>query len=297
MTHDDHPMKGTAMTENDEAITPPVHITGPRGPWQRIREGMEARGNATVTTTWGEWLPTIVADTGLRALLGRDWQRYRRTPDPVVRTRLAASRLAVKYTAAAALALDPGDIDLAYRLGGRPYLRGFDQIDVSLTHTDELICVGISRIGRIGVDTEPAGRRMSFELMQDHVCTFDEKQELAALPEDEQSAAMLRLWTLKEAYTKAIGQGLRLSFTEFGFGAGSPALRAPDGRPAARGEWAFGTWPALGRYLVSIACHDLGLDPSRDTRVGTMLDDGFLGAVAELVALDEERETAPLAER
>jgi 4'-phosphopantetheinyl transferase len=295
------------MTENDPRITAPMHITGPRGPWQQVREGMDVRGNATVCTTWGEWLPTVVGDPGLRALLGRDWQRYRRTPDPVIRARFAASRLAVKYTAAAALALDPGDIDLAYRLGGRPYLRGFDQIDVSLTHTDELIAVGISRLGRIGVDTEPAGRRMSFELMQDHVCTFDEKQDLAVLPEQEQSAAMLRLWTLKEAYTKAIGQGLRLSFTEFGFGAGSPALLAPDGRPAARGEWAFGTYHSLGRYLVSIACHDCGLDPSEDTRVATMLDDGFLGAVAELVAQEaaEAREAEhvrpraaePLAER
>jgi len=285
------------MTGNDPRISPPVHITGPFGPWQDVQEGMTARGNATISTTWGEWLPAIVGNAALRALLGRDWQRYRRTPDPVVRARFAASRLAVKYTAAAALGLAPGDIDLAYRLGGRPYVRGFDQLDLSLTHTDELIAVGISRLGRIGVDTEPAGRRMSFELMQDHVCSFDEKLELAALPEQEQSAAMLRLWTLKEAYTKAIGQGLRLSFTEFGFGVASPALRAPDGRPATRDEWAFGTYPTLGRYLVSIACHDCGLDPSHDTRAETMLDDGFLGTVAELVAQEQATAPEPLAER
>ncbi|MFI8952450.1 4'-phosphopantetheinyl transferase family protein [Streptomyces sp. NPDC053750] len=281
------------MTENDARITPPMHVTGPRGPWEPVREGMALRGNATVCTTWGEWLPVLVGDRRLRALLGRDWQRYRRTPDPVVRFRFAASRIALKYTAAAALGLRPADIELAYRIGGRPYLRGFDQIDVSLTHTDELIAVGIGRLGRIGVDTEPAGRRMSFDLLQDHVCTSAEKEELATLPEEEQSAAMLRLWTLKEAYTKAIGQGLRLGFTEFGFKTGSPALLAPDGSPAERGEWAFGTYPVLGRYLVSVACHDCGLDPSRDTRAATMLDDGFLGAVAELVAWDTE----PLADR
>lgn len=281
------------MIEDDARITPPVHVTGPSGPWQPVREGMARRGNATVCTTWGEWLPVLVKDSGLRTLLGRDWQRYRRTPDPVVRFRFAASRLAVKYTAAAALGLRPAGIELAYRIGGRPYLRGFDQIDVSLTHTDELIAVGISRLGRIGVDTEPAGRRMSFDLLQDHVCTLAEKEELAALPEEEQTAEMLRLWTLKEAYTKAIGQGLRLGFTEFGFGTGSPALLTPEGNPAERGEWAFGTYPALGRYLVSVARHDSGLDPSRDTRAATMLDDGFFGAVAELVAGDTE----PLANR
>ncbi|MFC7310279.1 4'-phosphopantetheinyl transferase family protein [Streptomyces monticola] len=276
--------EGTPMPDTDaERITAPVHITGPEGPWKEVREGMDLRGNASVYTTWGEWLTVAVGDPALRPMLGRDWQRYRRTTDPTIRYRFAASRLAVKYTAAAALGATPAELDLAYRLGGRPYLRGFDQIDVSLTHTDDLIAVGISRLGRIGIDTEPADRVMSFELLQDHVCTFAEKKELARLPEGEQAAAMLRLWTLKEAYTKALGQGLRLSFTEFGFGTGSAGLLAPDGTPAESGEWAFGTYPALGRYLVSVACHDAGLDPARDTAVATMLDEGFMGAVAELI--------------
>ena len=33
---------------------------------------------------------------------------------------------------------------------------------------------------------------------------------------------MVRLWTLKEAYSKALGQGLRFRFTEFGFGLDVP---------------------------------------------------------------------------
>jgi 4'-phosphopantetheinyl transferase len=271
------------MTDDDARITPPVHVSGPRGPWEPVREGMVLRGNATVCTTWGEWLSTALGDPRLRTLLGRDWQRYRRTADPTIRYRFAAARLAVKYTAAAALGLAPAELDLAYKIGGRPFLRGFDQIDVSLTHTDDLIAVGISRTGRIGVDTEPVERVMSFDLLQDHVCTAAEKAALAVLPEDEQSAAMLRLWTLKEAYTKALGQGLRLGFTKFGFGSGGSGLLAPDGTPAGRGEWAFGTYPVLGRYLVSIARHDTGLDPSPDTSVATMLDEGFMGAVTELI--------------
>ncbi|MEV6583979.1 4'-phosphopantetheinyl transferase superfamily protein [Streptomyces sp. NPDC051582] len=287
-----------------ERITAPVHVTGPAGPWDAVREGMARRGNASVHTTWGEWLTAALAEPALRPLLGRDWQRYRHTTDPTIRFRFVASRLAVRYTAAAALGTDPAKLDLSYKPGGRPYLRGLDQIDLSLTHTDELIAVGISRNGRIGIDTEPADRRLAFSLLQNQVCTEAERAELAALPEAEQTAGMLRLWTLKEAYTKALGQGLRMGFSEFGFATGAsgtltgtPAasatsgtghtpgtgLLAPDGSPAAHGEWAFGTYPVLGRYLVSIACHDAGLDPSRDTAVSTMLDEGFVAMVSGLL--------------
>ncbi|MFJ5726182.1 4'-phosphopantetheinyl transferase family protein [Streptomyces sp. NPDC093149] len=272
----------TAAPGDTARITEPIHVSGPDGPWDPVREGMDLRGNAVVHTTWGEWLPGAVADPSLRPLLGRDWQRYRRTNDPTVRYRFVASRLATKFTAAAALGTRPAELDLAYKIGGRPYLRGLDQIDVSLTHTDDLIAVGISRNGRIGVDAEPADRHMSFELLQSHVCTPAERAGLAALPEAEQTAELLRLWTLKEAYTKALGQGLRLGFTEFGFG--TAGLLTPDGTPAARDEWAFTTHRVLGRYLVSVACHDSGLDTSRDTAVRTMLDEGFMEAVAALLA-------------
>ncbi|MFE1252097.1 4'-phosphopantetheinyl transferase family protein [Streptomyces sp. NPDC058735] len=266
-----------------DRVSEPVHVGGPHGPWHRVREDMRSRGNAVVFATWGEWLGPAVTDPGLRPLLGRDWQRYRRTTDPLVRFRFVTSRLVTKYTAAAALGTEAGELDLAYKIGGRPYLRGLDQVDISLTHTDDLIAVGVSRNGRIGVDAEPADRSMSFDLLHDHVCTPAERAGLEPLPEEQRAAALLRLWTLKEAYTKAVGQGLRLGFTEFGFGAGSAGLLAPDGRPASRGEWAFATHRALGRYLISVACHDAGLDTARDTAPHTMLDEGFMGAVTALL--------------
>ncbi|MDG9723665.1 4'-phosphopantetheinyl transferase superfamily protein [Streptomyces sp. DH41] len=284
----DTPLAHTPLAHTGPAgtdrISEPIHVGGPDGPWQAVREGMRLRGNAVVFTTWGEWLGTAVTDPGLRPLLGRDWQRYRRTEDPLIRYRFVTSRLVTKFTAAAALGVRATDLNLAYKIGGRPYLRGLDQVDISLTHTDDLIAVGVSRNGRIGVDAEPADRAMSFDLLHSHVCSPAERAELELLPQARRSAALLRLWTLKEAYTKAIGQGLRLGFTEFGFGADGAGLLTPGGRPASRGEWAFSTHRVLDRYLLSAACHDAGLDASRDTAARTMLDEGFMGAVADLLA-------------
>jgi 4'-phosphopantetheinyl transferase len=266
---------------------PPVHVPrpAPGRPWEKMLSHLDRDGSAVVIATWGEWLTAALADTGLRPLLGRDWQRYRRTRNAAARYRFLASRMVLKYTAAAVLRTDPVALDLAYRIGGRPFIRGFDQIDVSLSHTGDLITVGVSRTGRIGVDAEPTGREMSFDLLGRHMCTPTEGAELALMPPQRRAAELLRLWTLKEAYTKALGQGLRLGFTEFGFSLDSGTLSAADGSSAFCGEWAFATHLVLGgRYLVSTACQDTGLDTARDTAAHTMLDQGLTGAVEEALA-------------
>ncbi|MEV1026982.1 4'-phosphopantetheinyl transferase superfamily protein [Streptomyces sp. NPDC050264] len=260
-------------------IGEPIHVL-PTGPWPRVHDQLRRHGNAVVHTTWGEWLPATVTEPRLRRLLGRrDWSRWRRIPDPAVRYRFAASRLLMKYTAAAALQTRPELLEVSYRLGGRPFLRGFDQIDLSLTHTGELMAVGLSKDGRIGVDAEPTDRRMSVEVLQPQMCTPAEAAALAPLPQDEQAARTLRLWTLKEAYTKALGQGMRLRFTEFGFGPHGDRLLSRDGTAAFDSEWGFATHHVLGRYLLSTACHDEGLDTDHDVPAGSTLDAGFAAAM------------------
>ncbi|MGZ3119910.1 4'-phosphopantetheinyl transferase family protein [Streptomyces sp. H62] len=262
----------------------PLHVPRPTGPWPGVRENLATLGNALVCTTWSEWLPSVLTTRRLPQLLGADWPRYRRTPDAAVRYRFAASRLLIKNTAAAALAVPPEHLDLAYRLGGRPYLRGFDQIELSLSHTGDLIAVGLSRTGRIGVDVEPAQRPLRLDLLQRQVLTPAEARELDLLPAGRRAARVLRLWTQKEAYSKALGQGLRLGFKEFGFSGGR--LCAPDGTPVRGGEWGFATYPVMDRYLLSVACHDAGLSTADDTSATTMLDEGFLAAMTDTAPPD-----------
>ncbi|WP_240805969.1 4'-phosphopantetheinyl transferase superfamily protein [Streptomyces sp. BPSDS2] len=253
---------------------------------------MDECGNAVVFTTWGEWLPAVVTEPRLRRMLGRDWQRYRRTEDPTVRLRFAAARLVLKHAAAAALETGAAELDLAYKIGGRPHLRGVSQVEVSLTHTDELIVVGLSRTGRLGVDAEPLSRVLSLDVMLSRVCTPGEQAALGAVDGPDLTAAMLRLWTLKEAYTKALGHGLRLPFTEFGvprLAEGEIAtnaregLLAPDGAPAATGAWAFGAFRALDRYLVSVACHDTGPGPSPESGGPGLCDEKSMSLVSRLL--------------
>ncbi|MER5733001.1 4'-phosphopantetheinyl transferase superfamily protein [Streptomyces sp. NPDC002138] len=274
----------------------PLAVAGPDGPWDELGDRLDDDGRAVVCTTWGQWLTAALLDPGLRPLLGHDWPRYRQGPTAAGRMRFAVSRLVMKYTAASALNVPVGALDLGYRPGGRPVLRGLGgELEVSLAHTDELIVVGVSRSGPIGVDAEPAGRQISFELLREHVCTPAEDAELAALPEEERRLRLLRMWTLKEAYTKALGHGMRRSFAGFGFrfepGADGGPRAVLAGVPAedAAGGWSFATHLVQGRYLVSEA-HRRERTAAAASEVAPPIDAGSRRAAGPL----EERVPEPL---
>ncbi|GGO89027.1 hypothetical protein GCM10012280_31210 [Wenjunlia tyrosinilytica] len=232
------------------------------------------------------WLPPDPDDRRLRPMLGRDWDRYQRMSHPQVRGRFVASRLLLKYSACAVIHASPQDVELAYKPGGRPYLRGLDQIDISLSHTEGLLLVGLTRRGMIGVDAELADRQMLSAGVAKQVCTGAETRMLDEVPEDGRNAALVRLWTLKEAYSKAIGQGLRFPFSQFGFGPGDRpvTVQRPNGSPGTGEEWSFGTYTVDTAYTVSVALQDAGFGDTDDTAAETMLDEGLLDALIETAA-------------
>ncbi len=259
----------------------PLEAADPDGPWDEARAELLRTGTVVLYARMGPWLPDGGSEADLRRRLGRDWRRYESMGRARSRERFAASRLMLRCSAAAVLGTAPELVDLAYQPGGRPYVRGCDQIDVSLSHTEDVMVVGITRRGRIGVDVERADRRLAHTGSERQACTPYEKARLDAGGEETRNATMVRLWTLKEAYSKALGQGLRFRFTEFGFALddAAPRLVRPDGTPVPGGEWQFGTYPAGAGFVLSVAVWDAGFGDLADLSVGTMLDDGMLDAL------------------
>jgi len=262
-------------------ISRPLSAPGPDSPWQRVHDELVRSGSVLVYGRMPGWRPDADADD-LRLLLGRDWPRYQKLDRADMRERFLASRLFLRYTAAAALRTSPQLVDLAYLPSGRPYVRGLDQIDISLSHTDETMVVGVTRRGRIGVDVERADRRLAHTGSEAQACTPFERRHLDRGGDSVRNDTMVRLWTLKEAYSKALGQGLRFRFTEFGFalrGESGARLVRPDGSATDDEGWTFGTFTVGDHHVVSVAVLDTGFGELADVAVGTTLDEGLLDAL------------------
>ncbi|MFE6839551.1 4'-phosphopantetheinyl transferase family protein [Streptomyces sp. NPDC057705] len=240
-----------------DPLDAPVHIAGPEGPWEEVGDRLDDVGRAVVCTTWGQWLAAVLLDPALRPLLGSDWPRYRQTEPAAGRMRFAVSRFVVGHCAAAALNVPVDGLELGYGPGGQPLVRGAgEDLEVSLAHTGELIVVGVSRTGPIGVDVQAADRDVSCDVPAGQLCTVAEGAALAALPEGERRARLLRLWTLKEAYARALGHGLRRCSSTVGFGhddRGRVVLAGAVQEGGAAGDWSLTTHLVQERYLVGAA--------------------------------------------
>ncbi|WP_055587533.1 4'-phosphopantetheinyl transferase family protein [Streptacidiphilus griseoplanus] len=270
------------MTGSAEQLPPLRTALDPGGPWDAVREDLAASGSALVYCTLGAWAGQLAEPPRFRPVLGRDWLRYQSLSHPRAQERFLASRLLLRQAAAAAIETGPELVDLAYQPGGRPYVRGCDQIDISLSHTEEVVVVGVTRRGRIGVDVELADRRMAGTGSETQGFTRYELDRVDQADCSLRNDTLVRLWTLKEAYSKALGQGLRFRFTEFGFALDGDEARLvqPGGEPVRGGSaWTFGTFSLEQRYVVSVAVHDAGFGDSVDLSVGTALDEGLLDAL------------------
>ncbi|WP_170843101.1 4'-phosphopantetheinyl transferase family protein [Streptomyces oceani] len=164
-----------------------------------------------------EWLPPCPDETELRGLLGGQLPRYLELTHHRARERYLASRVFFRHIVAVALSAPPESVDIGYMPHGRPYVRGCGELEVSLSHSGPLQVAAVSRVGRIGVDAEAADRPLDGSGWDQSVCTPQERVLLASLPPEHRSAELVRMWTLKEAYSKAMGQGMRYPFERLGF--------------------------------------------------------------------------------
>jgi 4'-phosphopantetheinyl transferase len=94
---------------------------------------------------------------------------------------------------------------------GKPALaaRHADQaLYFNLAHTRGLVACAVSRLPDIGIDVENARTRTAPLHLAPRYFTVREATALEALPERERPARFYALWTLKEAWLKATGEGL-----------------------------------------------------------------------------------------
>ena len=115
-------------------------------------------------------------------------------------------------------------------------------VDLNLSHTGDLLVLGVSRTGRIGVDVERADRDIAVGTqLLGRFCHPAEVRAVTALPPHARTDAIARLWVCKEAVAKADGRGLAMDFAKVrvdrqrpGWALGATRLAAP-GIPA--GYW------------------------------------------------------------
>ncbi len=138
---------------------------------------------------------------------------------------------------------------------GKPSLAGpllGTGLEVNLSHTEGLVAAVAGRGLTLGVDVERHGRPVDLRLARRYFAPA-EVAAFEALPEEARRERFFRLWTLKEAYIKAVGLGLALPLDSFSFTL-DPISIAIDGEPPGqRRRWRFWQWRPTGEHWLALA--------------------------------------------
>jgi 4'-phosphopantetheinyl transferase len=145
---------------------------------------------------------------------------------------------------------------------GQPHLTSSSGPDVALTASasDDGAVFAVARVPRLGVDLESPDNEALLRGAGDLILTDGERAQLEAIgPGGDVAAAMLRLWTLKEAYLKATGVGLLddpRSVDTVALGPGDHIAAADHSRePCSRTAWRASTSLLPDGRLVTLVWH------------------------------------------
>jgi 4'-phosphopantetheinyl transferase len=184
----------------------------------------------------------------------RQEERFRVADD---RRRYLIARALVRTVLSRYAPLRPDEWSFATNPHGRPHVANTDVaargLVFNLSHTRDVIVLGVTRERAVGVDVEHQDRTVSQDVAK-RFFSSEEVTALHALPAERRAARLLQHWTLKEAYIKARGMGLAIPVRKLAFDLGTDAridfttTRDVDDDPQ---RWQF--WQLrVSEYVVAV---------------------------------------------
>lgn len=134
------------------------------------------------------------------------------------RRRFVVGRGALRTLLSRYLRVEPTRLNLCYGKYGKPYLAEESQGSVlrfNLAHSNELAVYAFACDGEVGIDVEYLHPLVDLDQIAARFFSKEESTILRGLSEDQRLAAFFNCWTRKEAYIKALGEGLSHPLDQF----------------------------------------------------------------------------------
>lgn len=184
------------------------------------------------------------------------------------RRRMQVSRGVLRLLLAGYVDSAPRAIDLREGPNGKPELSvpsGDRRLEFNCSHSHGLALYAFARGRRVGIDLEAVRHLPEADGIAELCFSPRERSELFALPPGCLHEAVLRGWTMKEAYTKAVGDGLTrpLDGVEVAVTPTEPpALCAIDGDCDVPGRWSLRTLSPEAGYVAAVVVEGHGYELS-----------------------------------
>jgi 4'-phosphopantetheinyl transferase len=194
----------------------------------------------------------------LRLLSQSERARHDRLAVPARRLELAAAHALVRIALSDLCGNEPHDWRIRRDSMGRPVVEGpVEGLHVSITHTPGLVACLVSRHRVCGVDAEQVSPRVPYMRIAEQVFSPGELDQLRSLDDAARIDRFFLLWSVKEAFAKARGDGAcaPLDRIEVGLGGeGSVRLMIPAGAGGSNGDRWSVQWSRPSQEHVMATC-------------------------------------------
>lgn len=185
-------------------------------------------------------------------------ERYNRIIDFNQKQQFLASKVLLKWAMSNELNVDPLMVKLSYLEHGKPVIHqchNQPSLAFNLAHTFGLVVCAIGHNTQIGVDVEYLDRDFEFSEIQDFVFSTSEKGQFYMTDPALKKNLFYKTWTMKEAYLKAIGVGLKvpMSGIEFDFSGLEPILTKTYENAEKDKYWTFDQCQYEENHMIAVA--------------------------------------------
>jgi len=130
------------------------------------------------------------------------------------------SRCALRLILANCLSLSPGELSFQYGEKGKPKLDipSGTHLEFNLTHSNDIALIAVGTKRQIGIDVSHTNRSTNWQGISKRNFTESEQAYLAQTEASQTEVSQNnfhRIWSQKEAYTKALGLGFSYGFKNF----------------------------------------------------------------------------------
>jgi 4'-phosphopantetheinyl transferase len=148
---------------------------------------------------------------------------------PRDRRRFVVARATLRHLLAAYVNRPAASLRFAVGTYGKPVLAELGPA-FNLSHTGAVVLIGIASAGRhLGVDVEQYRLIPEMAGLVENSFSISEATAWRFLPPSQRDTAFFRLWTRKEAFVKATGEGLTRPLQSFSISVNDhPAIHAPN---------------------------------------------------------------------
>jgi 4'-phosphopantetheinyl transferase len=183
---------------------------------------------------------------------------------PHLRSRYVAARGSLRVLLGRFLQRDPVTLEFNYSSRGKPALKGqgTELLHFNLAHSHELALIAITRAAPVGVDVERIRPMRDADRIADRFFSAREAEAFRSVPAAEQDAAFFSLWTRKEAWLKATGDGISESLSKFEvtfLPGDEPRVVAIAGDASAGAMWSLSALNPASGFVGTLAVQCQGI--------------------------------------